>query len=188
VAGSKIVGHRVVLAPLVREHIGDLLELCGSDESVDEWPLNGQTMDVVSFEEYLWRLSSWQYAILRRDNGKLVGLLQAIDDDLRNRTVGVSLVVDRSARRAGWPLEAAVLFVDLALRELDYRKVYFVMSASTVRQLGHTVDRWLSKEAVLRCHYRAHDHYDDCMFYSLDRSRWLAAADEFRDVAGFLPR
>lgn len=170
--GAPLSGRRVALERLRRQHLPVLYEIATSDGLGGGWPLRGRTIDPAAFETYLWQQSSVQFAIVRRDSGAPIGLVQGVSEDLRSGTVDIAVVVAPRLWRAGWPLEGVVLFADYLFSGLGYRKLYFSMPASVRRRVGRAADALLTLECTLSRHVLVDGDYQDLSVFSLHRDRW----------------
>jgi RimJ/RimL family protein N-acetyltransferase len=169
---APLTGRRLALEPLAWRHMDALHRLSMVPEMAGSWPFTGEPMAVEQLEAHIWSTGPIQYAVVRRDSGDTIGLTQGLHPDLRNGTVGVGFAVAPDLWRAGWPLEAVVLFIDHLLTG-RFRKLYFRMTASTAARLGSGLTDWLTPECVHRQHVRTPEGgYDDMTIYGLDRSDW----------------
>ena len=169
--GVRTVGRRVALEGLSFRHMPALHAVVTSPQLADGWPLLGNPVAEHELAAYLGELSHIQFAIVRRDSREPIGLIQAIDEDPRSATLDVALVIGEPLWRAGWPLEALLLFVDFLFRGLGYRKLYFSMSATVLRRLGPRIGELLTLECTLTKHVRVGNGYDDLSIFSLRRDQ-----------------
>jgi RimJ/RimL family protein N-acetyltransferase len=130
-------------------------------------------MTLEEFDALVWSTGAMHHAIVRSDTRQPLGMVKILRDDLRSGTAEVGMFVDHRLWRAGWPLEGIVLFVDRLFGGFDYRKLYFLISSSSLARVAGALDNWLIKEAVLADQIRVGDHYEDLNFLTLHRSRWL---------------
>lgn len=173
--GVPLSGRRVALERLQPHHLPALYEIATASDTAEDWPLCGQPVPAADFEAFLWALSRTQFAVVRRDTGQAIGLVQAVGEDLRNRTADLAVVVSPRMWRAGWPLEAAVLFVDYLFNGLGFRKLYLSMTESTLRRLGRPLHTDMTLECTYTRHVRQGDHYEDLSVFALHRDRWDTA-------------
>lgn len=118
---------------------------------------------------------------MRRDTGQPIGLVAAVDQDLRSGTAEMGLFVDAGLWQAGWPLEGAILFLDHLFTGIGFRKVYISVLSSVLGRLGG-VERFFDAEACLRAHARVDGGYEDLHILSMDRSQW--DSDHARWITG----
>lgn len=171
--GVPLVGRRVALERLDGSHLPDLHRAATAPEARDEWPLLGRDATVAELADLLWSAGPIQFAIVRRDTGAAVGLVHALEEDLRSGTVSVGLFVEPELWRAGWPLEAVVLFLEYLFAGCGHRKAYFTMRTSTLDRLGGALASWLETECVYVRHVRMlGGGYEDLHVLSLHRDRW----------------
>ena len=182
--GVSLTGRRVALERLAWSHVEQLLRSASAPDAIDEWPLAGRTLTVGEFGDMLWSTGPINFAIVRRDSGAAVGFVQAVQEDLRSGTVGVGVFVEPVLWKAGWPLEAVVLFIEYLFAGCGYRKAYFTMRTSTLERLGGALDAWLEVECRYRRHVRSprDGGYEDVHVLSLDRDRW--DSDIARQITG----
>jgi RimJ/RimL family protein N-acetyltransferase len=168
---NHLCGRWVRLERLSRRHIPALHAIATADDVIDGWPLGGRRLEPPQFEAHLWRQSQVQLAIVRRDTDATIGLVQAVNGDLRSGLADVAVTVAPDLWRAGWPLEAVVLFDDYLFDDLGYRKLYFTMTASVRAQLGRGVETLLTLEATLERHVRARDGLEDLLIFAVQRDQ-----------------
>jgi hypothetical protein len=168
----RLTGRRVTLQPLTGQHVDALYAVTEKEPMADRWPRRGKRRSRDEFEELIWEAGTLQYAMLRQDTGELVGVVQGINQDDRNRTIDVSVIIDPDLWRRGWPFEGIVLFVNLLVEVKGFRKVYFLMPASTVEQVGGAMNTWLNQEATYHQHTRRGDGYEDVHVCSLFDHQW----------------
>jgi hypothetical protein len=168
-----LTGRRVALEPLTWRHMGALHQLSSLPEMAGSWPFTDEPMTVEQLEAHIWSTGPVQYAVVRRDSHDTIGLTQGLHPDLRNGTIGVGFAVEPHLWRAGWPLEAVVLFIEHLLSGGLYRKLYFRMTTSTAVRVGGALTDWLAPECVYRRHVRTPEGgYEDMTIYALDRAIW----------------
>jgi RimJ/RimL family protein N-acetyltransferase len=136
------------------------------------WPQRTTSAERSEFEESLWRMSPLQFAVLKRQTGELIGLVQGLSIDDRNRTVGVGFAVDPVLWRQGWPFEGVILFINFLIERKGFRKIYFQMPASNVGIIGRIMEQWVTEEVVLRDHIRRGDSFEDWHIFSLTSETW----------------
>lgn len=180
--GVPVVGRRVALERLSRRHAAGLHALLSSAELADGWPLLGNDVPQQHLVTYLGNMSRSQFAVVRRESGEVIGLVQAIAEDRRNGTLDVALVVGGHLWRAGWPLEAFFLFADYLFRGLGYRKLYFSVPATVRQRLGRRIGEFLTPECVLTEHVLFMGRYEDLSIFSMDRDQW--AGVDLRPITG----
>jgi RimJ/RimL family protein N-acetyltransferase len=169
--GVRMFGRRVALERLSLRHIPELHAILSSAQLAGRWPMLGNPVPEHELAAYLGSMSRVQFTIVRRESGEPIGLVQVIDEDPRSRTADVALTIDDHLWRAGWPLEAFVLFVDYLFRGLGYRKLYFSMSEEVQRRLGPRAGALLRHECTLTRHLRVGDDFEDLGIFSLHRSQ-----------------
>jgi Acetyltransferase (GNAT) domain len=170
--GSLAEGRRTRLERLQPRHLQPLFEALTAAGAADRWPLAGAAVPHDRFGEHLWAMGPIAFAVVRRDTSATVGLVQAVDPDLRSGTTDVGVAIVPEMWRAGWPLEGVVLFVDYLIRGVGFRKLYFSMPGGLAAQRGHLLRRWLTLECTLRDQIAVGDGYDDLVIFGLHRDSW----------------
>lgn len=165
-------GRWVRLERLEPRHLDTILRTFSAAPASEQWPLLGQAMTLEEFSEYIWHLGPLNFAVVRRDSGEPVGVVQGIDEDARSQTIGIAFVIDADLWSAGWPLEALVLFADYLFCGLGYRKLYCIVPQSVLARLKGLADRWLAVECVYRRHVRLGRDYEDVFVLALPRDQW----------------
>jgi RimJ/RimL family protein N-acetyltransferase len=168
----RLQGRRVVLEPLVGLHVAALYEVTERDQMADRWPRSGRQRTLEEFERFIWQSGRLKYAMLRRDSGRLIGVVQGMNENDRSRTIGVGIIIDPDLWLHGWPFEGLVLFVNILFEVKGFRKVYFHMSQATATLVGGAMKRWLTREATFKMHTRLEDSYEDWHTYSLFQGMW----------------
>ncbi len=97
------------------------------------------------------------------------------------------MMLDTTARGAGWPLEAGVLFCNYLFKNFNFRKLYVEVPGFNFGQLERGLGRFFEEEGRLS----EHDYYDgrywDLVIMTLDRgsgangigARVASAAERF---------
>lgn len=171
--GAPLVGRRLALERLRLHHIEPLHALTHAPDAVMSWPLNGATCATAQdLADLLGRLSRLQFAVVRRDTGAVIGLIQGLGEDLRSKTIGMALVVDPVLWRAGWPFEAPFLFADYLFRARGFRKIYFNVLGSTLERFGAAMRAWLCLECTQREHVLVGERYEDLHIFAVHRRDW----------------
>jgi hypothetical protein len=170
--GMPMYGRRVHLEPVRWDHAQSLCRLAHSDELVNGWPLFGNRRSSADFEKMLWSTSSLLFAILSRETGEVIGLVQGHDQDQIGRTIGLGLLITNSLWRAGWPLEAPVIFLEFVFVGLNYRKVYLATSQSLMSRLCGLLGTTILHEASHREHLKTSTGYEDLHILALHRDSW----------------
>jgi RimJ/RimL family protein N-acetyltransferase len=175
-----LTSRRVRLEPLAPRHLDEVHTFVNRPAMIGHWPVEGRDVPRERLAEVLWQLSPLQYAVLRKDQGAVIGLVQGLDVDQRSRTIGLGLAMDPQLWHRGWPLEAVILFLDLLFDVMGYRKVYVQMSASTARRIGSAAGEWLTREVTFEQHKpmpgapNGSAVHEDWHVFSLFRERWDA--------------
>lgn len=169
--GQPLVGRRVALRPLDWERVAELHAIVGGGD-VRAWPLRGDLPSLDAFEAQLWEASRIQFALVSRHDDRLIGLVQGLDEDLRAGTVSIGMVISEDLWRAGWPLEGLLLFLNLLVCGLGYRKLYFEMPDHGVDHFVGTSSQWLADEGRLSGHAATEHGREDVVFLSLYARDW----------------
>lgn len=170
--GIQLSGRRVSLDPLRHEHMRRIHRIANAETVIDGWPLFGDAQSAQELEISLWRTSTLQFAIRTLDSGEVIGLVQGHDEEPIGKTVGLGLLVTEDLWRAGWPLEAAVIFIELAFFGLGYRKVYLTTSGSLQARLGGYLNRWIVLEGTQCEHLKRATGYEDVHILAVHRDTW----------------
>lgn len=171
-AGPPVNGRWVRLEPLTSENVAQALQLVNAAALAHHWPRNQLASEgALLGEEDLWRVGDLSY-VARSRAGHPVGLLQGINEDLVNQTIGLSVVIDDSYWKRGWPLEAVVIMLDLLFHWHNYRKVYFQFADSTQRGAALSLAGWWNHEAQFDHHQRTSDGWESWHIFSLFRRQW----------------
>jgi hypothetical protein len=167
-----LLSRNVALAPLTTAHIVALRTVFASEMMAGRWPVSRLDPEGDDFEQQLWSVAGWQFAVCHRVTGDVIGLVQGVGADHHSQTIGVGFAIDPRYWRTGWPLEAIVLFIDVLFRTLNMRKVYFQVAESTVRHLGNGFTRFVHQEGRYVRHRRRGARYEDWYVFALFRNEW----------------
>lgn len=165
-------GRWVSLEPLRPSHIDALFATVASEAMVGRWPRNEIELTRETFEHVLWHLGSLNYVVRGSVGGEVVGLIQGINEDWVNQTLGLSIVFDPRFWKRGWPFEAVVLSIHTFFEINGFRKLYCQVAESTRRALGPAMERWLTREATYERHELVGEQYEDWHIYSVLRREW----------------
>ena len=171
-ARPELRGRRVVLDPLRDRHVAALHTIATADELLGGWPCYGRALSLAEFRQSIWQLGGLQFAVRRRDDDRVIGVVQGIDPDVEAGVVDVAFFVRPDLWLSGWPFEAVVLLLDYLFMEREFRKVYFRVQESDAAHIGLN-ERWATEEArYTRHHLDSAGSAEDVVFLAMDREAW----------------
>lgn len=149
-----------------------LFELLTTDDVAANWRRSGGALPPEDLSHDIWAGVHAQQLIVERSSARPIGLISALNADLANGHVSISMAVVERFRRTGAAVEASEAFIGFLFSRWAFRKIYawvpeFNMSTiSDVERPGFVVEGRL-KEHV----YRDGKHWD-MLILALDRERW----------------
>jgi len=177
-SASPLGSRRTRQRPVVPADYGYLSDLTRSGGGAVLRGQRGRAISPERFAAVLWEGVLAQHIILDIATGAPVGLIRACDADLRNGFAYLSLALDRRVQGRGWPLEAAVLFVNHVFRTWPLRKLYAELLGSEMHAIASGLGRILIEEGRLVAHEYVDGSWVDVHIVGLFRERWEAAAPQ----------
>lgn len=164
-------GHGVILAPLVRKQIGQLL-IWRNDARIWRWCRQNSTISEASHEAWFDGLASRKdvrmFGVVDAESGKLVGVCGLTDIDETNRRAEFSLYIGPEFQRQGLGRKALKTLIDHAFVDLNYVKVWGeAYQGSPAMAMFEPLG--FKAEGVRRAHYYRGGKYIDCTLYSILR-------------------
>lgn len=136
------------------------------------WRLRGLSLSPADFEAFLYRDVLAQYVVANKATAEPAGFVQAYGASLTQGVASLSVIIDQSFVRAGWPLEGVEMFIDRLFDEFPLRKVY-ARTLSNVDALASLTKFFpFELEATLREDEFAQGEWQDCYVYAVDRDAW----------------
>lgn len=168
------------LRPVRLSDYESLFELVSHTEATNRWRFRGATPSPEDFREMLWRGVLTQFVICRKTSETPIGLITAFDVDYTNNVVHLALLLDRTVRRTGWPLEAAIVFVNYLFEHWAFRKIYVESVEYAARWFRRAATRRLFvEEGCLSDHEWFAGRYWDVHLLALHRERWLEESGRY---------
>lgn len=166
-------GRRVRLVPFTAAQHGEALDLLTAGDHLTRYRLRGVTPSPEAFARLLWDRVLVQFAVVIER--RMVGLVTAIEADMRNRHVHVAAIV-RQGAPPGVGMEGLALLVEHLFVEFDLRKVYAEVLAPNAAQFASGIGRLMAQEGRLVEHEYVSGRYEDVLVLAIDRARWEAHA------------
>jgi UDP-4-amino-4,6-dideoxy-N-acetyl-beta-L-altrosamine N-acetyltransferase len=161
-------GHGVILAPVVRKQLGQLL-VWRNDARIWRWCRQNSVISESRHEEWFNSLGARKdvrmFSIVEAD-GKVVGVCGLTEIDENNRRAEFSLYVGPEFHKRGYGKRALKTLVDHAFIDLNLVKVWGETfdgnpAAKMFESLG------FKSEGVRRSHYYRNGRYIDATIYSI---------------------
>lgn len=143
--------------------------------------LAGTTPNPDEFGRFLWNGVLTQYIIEQKDKRVFAGLVTAYNADYRNGHVYLAIMTPIALDNMGWPLEAALLLVEMLFRRFPFRKIYFDALEFNYARFRSGQDRLFHLEGVRREHYYFDGKYWDAYTLAIYRED---AATELPKILG----
>src|SRR5690625_2253222 len=112
--GVELEGRRVRLERLRMHHTPALFEIA----QTPGWPLASRGLDFEAFLQELGNASPIQFAVVRKDDNEVVGLVRGLRWDQRSSTIEVVFGIAPAYWQMLWPIEGVVLYCDYLFRGL----------------------------------------------------------------------
>lgn len=177
-------GARIRLRPVRPGDYPFLYELSLSQEVGFRWIFRGSTPTFEAFAQSLSQNNVLVQFIIERNGPPpaQLGLIMAYRPDFQNGTVYIAMVVEPQPGllNRGWPIEAAVLFVDYVFMLWNFRKLYMETTDFSLPAFASGLNGILEQEGCLKQHEFYNDHYWDLYVLALYRQRWQVVKDEWR--------
>lgn len=150
----------------------DAMFLWENDRSV--WP-HGRTRAPMS-RQMLWEyvsnydadvLAAGQARMVMDSGGEAVGMVDLYDIDVLNRRAGVSIMVGKAYRNAGYGLEALTMLAEYAREDLGLHQLWAVVSSVNAPSRALFAAAGYSVSGCLRSWVRVGEHYTDAYMYQL---------------------
>lgn len=163
-------GHGVILAPIVRKQIGQMLTW-RNDKRIWRWCRQNSVLSeahhLAWFESLGTRKDVRMFSVLDME-GNFVGVCGLTDIDETNRRAEFSLYIGPEFHRKGFGTKALKTLIDHAFVDLNYVKVWGEAyegnpAAQMLESLGFKV------EGVRRAHYYRAGKYINCTLHSILR-------------------
>lgn len=161
------------LRPLTAEDLPFLHSLDSNGDGFVHGRLRGRTMLPDQYARHLSNDVLCQFIAVRRGTEQRIGHVVASGANFLDRHVEVSVAVVPAVVGAGWPMEAAVLFVEFLFAQFPFERLRFLVLSSGTGTLARGLDDVLHLEARLREHQFVDGRFADTRLYALDRETWV---------------
>jgi len=170
---APLIGRRVYLRPVYPDDYRYLYSLATSERVGYRWRERGMTPSPEDFARALWDRVLAQFIIVTKSDDRPIGLVICSAANFRNGFAYISLVLDPSVWRSGWPLEGILLFLNYIFMNWNFRKLYLEAPEFTYKDFRSGEGRLFIEEGVLREHEYYDDRYWDMHVLAVPRSLWL---------------
>ncbi len=160
---------RVRLLSLNGQSRERLFQIATDPRSAFKWRSVGPGFSRRNFDRVLDENVIIQLVIVDVASDSPVGLLQAINANFYHGTAHLTLLLDPSFRRLGWPLEAALIFMDYLFVSLPLRKLVLEVPEQNWKNLQRGLDRIFEYEGLLRAQEWHLGAYRDIRVYGITR-------------------
>lgn len=134
----------------------------------------------------LWEGILAQWMISSLDSDEPIGHCSFYGANATNKHCFFQLWIDPTHRRGGWPIEGAILALDVVMHRFDMRKVYIEVAESLLPQYESIMSvPGIAEEGRLKQHIFLDGREQDVHIIALYRDRWPAMV---RSVLGATPR
>jgi RimJ/RimL family protein N-acetyltransferase len=169
---APLVGRRVRLRAVKTEDLDFLYALNTRPELGFRWRHGGEIPSPENFVAELWRGVFVQFVIESQRSEEPVGIVTALNWDGQNRVADVGMALAPEVSGIGWPIEAAVLFVNYLFVNFDLRKLYAISPQFNFVAVERTATKYGTIEGHLHDHHYYNGNHWDVAILSIDRSQW----------------
>jgi len=160
----------MMLRPPSGAFLDRLFELACTGEIPWNWNDRRETPE--GFRQSLHDHLLVMFSAVDRRTGREVGFLAAHEYRPLHRFAYVSMTFLPDVRRRGWPLEAAVLFVDHLFVRFDLRHLYFRIVEHEFAAVRSGAGRFFDVEGRLRDQLVVNGQTQDLYIATVSASRW----------------
>jgi RimJ/RimL family protein N-acetyltransferase len=168
-------GRHLRLVQTVPDHYPSLYRELSCTETSAAWRSRGRIASPIEFEKLLWHDIAFScIAIQTSKNGDeaMVGLVELLGLDEPNGHAQLSVAAFNGFTTSGLIVEAVALFLDEVFWRFNLRKVYAMLSDSSMAQCGSMLDRLFEVEGRLTGHVFIKGGYEDVHITSMTRERF----------------
>jgi RimJ/RimL family protein N-acetyltransferase len=147
---------------------------CG--QGATSWRSRGRVASPLEFEKLLWHDVAFSCVALQRsttDDEPMVGLVELFGLDEANGHAQLSVATFEGFTASGLIIEAVALFLDEVFWRFNLRKVYAMLSDSSMAACGSMLDHFFDLEGRLSRHVFIQGRYEDIHITSMTRETFV---------------
>ncbi|MGH9090539.1 MAG: GNAT family N-acetyltransferase [Acidimicrobiales bacterium] len=167
-----LMSRRLFLRPIVPRDHPFLYQLAMAPTEAYHWRFRGRQPSFDDFVRSLYSDVFVQYLIVRRHDGKPLGLVVCYRADHRNRHAHIALQGVPRLQGTGVLIEAGHLFVDFLFRCYEFEKLYAECPGFNMVRFTSALGGLLVEEGRLRDHERMFGRSWDLHMLALYRRTW----------------
>ncbi len=159
------------LVPVDRTHEDMLWKLHTQGNHLVDFRLRGTVPSPERFHQMLWEGVLAQFLVAAND-GRVVGLVSAIQPDFRNRHAHVSVIEAPEWQSSGLAIDGMVRLISYLFTQFDLRKVYAEVLERNLTRFASGENRWFQVEGRLTEHEYIDGSYEDMVVLATSREAW----------------
>lgn len=167
-----LMSRRLLLRPIIPRDHPFLYQLATAPTEAYHWRFRGRQPSFDDFVRSLYSDVFVQYLIVRRHDGRPLGLVVCYRADHRNRHAHIALQGVPRLQGTGGLIEAGRLFVDFLFRCYEFDKLYAECPGFNMAGFASTLGGILVEEGRLRDHERMFGRSWDLHLLALYRRTW----------------
>lgn len=166
-------GRHLRLVQTTPEHYPTLYRELSCVDGATAWRSRGRIASPAEFEKLLWHDVAFSCVAIQTaatgGDGPLVGLVELFGLDEPNGHAQLSVAAFEGFTTSGLVVEAVALFLDEVFWRFNLRKVYAMLSDSSMAECGSMLDRFFDLEGRLAGHVFIKGRYEDIHITSMTR-------------------
>lgn len=174
--------HVLLFAPTPSDYDW-IYRLASSEDVTHRWRFGGLLPSPATFETVLWQGCDVQFGMRSIEHDRPIGLVQLMNYSARHGHGSLSVLIEPTLLRRGWPLEGVLLFINYVFRTLPLRKLYFESLEPIFESYRSAVGEFLVEEGRLRAHEFFNGRYHDLIVTALHREVWSEQIDRLLPIA-----
>lgn len=171
-------GRHLRLVQTTPDHFPALYRELSCVDAAASWRSRGRVASPAEFEKLLWHDVAFSCIAVQTattgGDGPMVGLIELFGLDEANGHAQLSVAAFEGFTSSGLVVEAVALFLDEVFWRFDLRKVYAMLSDSSLAACGSMLDRFFEHEGRLAAHVFIKGRYEDVHITSMTRDTFAA--------------
>lgn len=170
------VGRHLRLVQTTPEHTPALYRELSCIDRAASWRSRGRIASPAEFDKLLWHDVAFSCIAVQTattgGDGPFIGLVELFGLDEANGHAQLSVAAFEGFTQSGLIIEAVALFLDEVFWRFDLRKVYAMLSDSSLAECGSMLDRFFDLEGRLVEHVFIKGRHEDVHITAMTRERF----------------
>lgn len=168
---SGLRGGTTQLVAVHRGHDDLLWRLHIDGDHLVDYRLRGRVPSPEAFRAMVWEGVLAQF-LVALDDGRVLGLVSAVQPDFRNRHAHVAVIVEPEWRDTGLVIDGLARFLSYLFTQFDLRKVYAEVLERNLGGFASGDGRFFTVEGRMVDHEYVDGGYEDMLLLATTRERW----------------